>query len=123
MTAPEQPAPEPDAAVDAFGDRMIGIVNDACTALMTSIGHQTGLFDTLAGRRPSTSPEVASAAGLNERYVREWLNAMTTARIVGYEPETGTYALPEAHASWLTDAAGPDNLARLTRLLADARRG
>jgi hypothetical protein len=27
---------------------MIGVINDACTALMTSIGHQTGLFGTLA---------------------------------------------------------------------------
>ena len=109
---------EPDpAAVEAFGDRMIGIVNDACTALMTSIGHQTGLFETLAGRRPSTSGELAAAAGLNERYVREWLNAMTTARVVTYDPASSTYALPAEHAAWLTDDAGPDNLARLTVFL------
>lgn len=118
MTTLEEQAPELDsAAVEAFGDRMIGIANSACTALMTSIGHQTGLFATLAGRSPSTSAEVAAAAGLDERYVREWLNAMTTSRIVVHDPATGTYALPGEHAAWLTDDAGPDNLARLMVML------
>jgi len=109
---------EPDpAAVEAFGDRMVGIVNDACTAVMASIGHQTGLFATLAGRPPSTSAEVATAAGLDERYVREWLNALTTARVLVYEPANATYTLPAEHAVWLTDDAGPDNLARLAVML------
>ncbi|HKX15572.1 MAG TPA: hypothetical protein VJN19_10295, partial [Propionibacteriaceae bacterium] len=76
------------AALEAFADRMIGIINDACTALLTSIGHQTGVFGTLAATSPATSAEVAEAGGLNERYVREWLNAMTTARIVRYDPES-----------------------------------
>ncbi|MDQ4055079.1 MAG: class I SAM-dependent methyltransferase [Actinomycetota bacterium] len=106
---------EPDpAAVEAFGDRMIGIVNDACAALMTSIGHQTGLFATMAGRPPSTSAEVATAAGLDERYVREWLDALTTARVLVHDPAGAAYSLPAEHAAWLTDDAGPDNLARLT---------
>ena len=113
MTTVEKHAELDSEALEAFGDRMIGVVNDACTALMTSIGHQTGLFAALAGRQPSTSTEVAAAAGLNERYVREWLNAMTTARVVVHDAATGTYVLPGEHAAWLTDDAGPDNLARL----------
>jgi len=113
MTALERPVELDAEAVEAFGDKMIGVVNDACTALMTSIGHQTGLFEILAGRQPSTSAQVAEAAGLNERYVREWLNAMTTARVLVHEPATSTYVLPDEHAAWLTDDAGPDNLARL----------
>jgi SAM-dependent methyltransferase len=115
MTEVKERTPELDrSAVEAFGDRMIGIVNGASTALMTSIGHQTGLFETLAGRPPSTSHEIAAAAGLDERYVREWLNAMTAARVVVHDAEDVTYLLPDEHAVWLTDAAGPDNLARLT---------
>jgi SAM-dependent methyltransferase len=117
QTTSEQAAEVDPEAVEAFGDRMIGIVNDACTALMTSVGHQTGLFAALAGRPPATSAQVASTAGLNERYVREWLNAMTTSRIVVHQPASATYALPAAHAAWLTDDAGPDNLALLTTLL------
>ena len=37
---------------------------------------RTGLFDSLEGRSGLTSSELAGAAGLNERYVREWLAAM-----------------------------------------------
>jgi hypothetical protein len=65
-----------EAVLDAFADRMIGVLNDACTALMTSIGHQSGLFGTMATTGSATSAQVAEASGLNERYVREWLNAM-----------------------------------------------
>jgi SAM-dependent methyltransferase len=101
-----------EAARDAFADRMIGVLNDGCTALMTSIGHQAGLFGRLATTGPATSAQVAEASGLNERYVREWLNAMTTARFVRYDPESRTYTLPREHAAWLVDDAGPDNLAR-----------
>ena len=111
MTTVELPAQPDAAAVEAFGDRMVGILNEACTALMTSIGHQTGLFEALAERSPATSDEVAAVAALDARYVREWLNAMTTARILDYEPESRSDPLPAEHAAWLTEAAGPDNLA------------
>ena len=78
---------------------------------MTSVGHRAGLFDALAELDAATSPELATAAGLNERYVREWLGAMATGRIVEIDPETGRYSLPAEHAAWLTRAASPDNLA------------
>lgn len=126
MTTLEKSEELDPTAVEAFGDRMIGVLNDACTALMTSIGHQVGLFETMAGRHPSTSAQVAQAAGLNARYVEEWLNAMTTARILLHDSSTGTYVLPGEHAAWLTDEAGPDNLARLmvyVPMLAEVEQG
>jgi SAM-dependent methyltransferase len=101
-----------EAALDAFADRMIGVLSDGCTALTTSIGHQAGLFGTLATTGSATSAQVAEASGLNERYVGEWLNAMTTARFVRYDAKSRTYTLPREHAAWLVDDAGPDNLAR-----------
>jgi protein-L-isoaspartate O-methyltransferase len=120
-------APKLDqAAVEAFGDRVIGVLNDACTALMTSIGHQTGLFDALAAAGPVTSTEIARRTGLNERYVREWLKALATARILSYDPSRDRYLLPAEHAAWLTTAAGPNNLARTMQyipLLAEVEQG
>lgn len=96
---------------EAFAERMIGALNEGAIALMTSIGHRTGLFDTMAELPPSTSEQVAAAADLNERYVREWLAAMVVGRIVEHDPEHGTYYLPPEHAAWLTRAATPDNIA------------
>ena len=67
---------------DAFADRMIDMLNYGALALMTSIGHRSGLFDTMKDMKPATSDDIAKAAGLNERYVREWLGAMVTGGIV-----------------------------------------
>lgn len=60
---------------------------------------------------PSTSVEIAGEAGLNERYVREWLGTVTTGRIVEHDGVAGTYWLPAERAASLTRAAGPGNLA------------
>ena len=96
---------------EAFAGRMLETLNSAAIAVMISVGHRTGLFDTLAELDAPTSHELAAAAGLDERYVREWLGVMTTGRVVEYEPATDRYRLPAEHASWLTRAASPDNLA------------
>lgn len=100
---------------EAFAGRMVQVLNDTCLGLMAGLGHQSGLFDTMAGMAPATSGEIAEAAGLNERYVREWLGAMVVGGIVDYVPEQSTYALPPEHAASLTRAAGPDNLARIAQ--------
>ena len=99
------------ARSEAFAGKMLGILNNASLALMASIGHQTGLFDTMAELPPSTSQQIARDCKLNERYVREWLGAMVVGRIVEHDPVGGTYWLPPEHGAWLTREAGPDNMA------------
>ena len=96
---------------EAFAGRMIGTLNEGAIAIMTSIGHRTGLFDAMSGLPFSTSGEIAGAANLDERYVREWLGAMVVGGIVEHDPENGTYYLPPEHAAFLTRAASPDNIA------------
>jgi 2-polyprenyl-3-methyl-5-hydroxy-6-metoxy-1,4-benzoquinol methylase len=78
---------------------------------MASIGHRTGLFDVLRQLPPATSEEIAAKAGLHERYVREWLGAMVTARVVEVEATTNHFSLPPEHAACLTRAAAADNMA------------
>ena len=104
--------------VEAFADKMVAALNGSSLALMCSIGHQTGLFDALAGLPPSTSEEIAQAANLNERYVREWLAALVTAEVLEYQPEGQLYSLPAEHAALLTRAASPDNIAATTQWIA-----
>ncbi len=105
------------AKAEAFSKKMLGILNDASVAQMIVIGHQIGLFDTLAGLVPSTSEQIAQASSLNERYVREWLGAMVTGRIVDYDPADKTYRLPPEHAAAITRAAGPRNLAMMMQMI------
>lgn len=96
---------------DAFAEQMLGMLNAGALSLMASLGHRTGLFDTMAEMAPSDSREIARRAGLNERYVREWLGAMTTGRVVEYDPRSEHYRLPEEHAAFLTRRAAPNNMA------------
>jgi SAM-dependent methyltransferase len=105
-------APEFDTArAQDFSERVTGMLNDSFVVLMTSIGHRTGLLDAMAALPPGSSEEIAKAAGLDERYVREWLGAMVTGRFVEYDPDARTYRLPAEHAACLTRAAGTGNLA------------
>jgi SAM-dependent methyltransferase len=106
-----------EARTEAFAERMLDALNAASVMHMTSVGYRTGLFDRLAELAPSTSQEIADAAGLNERYVREWLGAMVTGRVVDYDPGERTYRLPAEHAASLTRAAGPDNIAAIAPYL------
>lgn len=100
--------PDP-AAVDGFEERLVAALNEAGMLLMTSIGHRLGLFSVLAGSTRMTSEGLAERTGFTERYIREWLGAMTAARIVVLDARTGTYRLPPEHAALLTDD-GPANM-------------
>lgn len=102
---------------EEFSQRMVATIDSAGLAILVSVGHQTGLLDAMAGLAPSTSSQIAQAAGLNERYVREWLGGMAAGRIVEYDAQTGNYSLPAQCAAVLTRAAGPDNLAVVATLI------
>ncbi|MGE3467523.1 MAG: class I SAM-dependent methyltransferase, partial [Pyrinomonadaceae bacterium] len=82
---------------------LVDTLNKSAIALGLSIGSRCGLFEAMAGKPDLTSQQIADTAGLNERYVREWLGTMVTGRVVNYFPETKTYQLPAEHAAFLTD--------------------
>jgi ubiquinone/menaquinone biosynthesis C-methylase UbiE len=104
--------------VESFALRMITALDGGSVALLVSLGHQAGLFEVMATLPPSTSAEIAAAAGLHERYVRECLDGLVAADVVGHDPAGGRYRLPAEHALLLTRAGGADNLAPTMQLLA-----
>lgn len=101
-----------------FMGTMLGILNGGSLALMLSIGHRTGLLDVMAPMGSVSSNQLAEAAGLDERYVREWLAAMTAGGIIEYSSVDQTYVLPEEHATLVTRAGGPLNIASVTQYIA-----
>jgi ubiquinone/menaquinone biosynthesis C-methylase UbiE len=104
--------PEIDAAkAEAFAGNLLSALNNGALCLMLAVGHRVGLFDVMRELPPSTSDEIAHHGALNERYVREWLGAMVTSRVVDVDPESNRYSLPPEHAAFLTRAAGADNVA------------
>jgi SAM-dependent methyltransferase len=101
--------------VQDFARKLFGLYTSGLLTLMVEIGYRTGLFEA-AGRGPATSEELADRAGLQERYVREWLSALTTGGVFEYDPATRRFTLPAEHAMCLT---GPSsrNLAPASQML------
>jgi SAM-dependent methyltransferase len=87
--------------VQAFARELFRIYTGGILTVMIQLGHRTGLFEA-AAKGPATSSGLARRAGLDERYVREWLGAMTTGRIMTHDPSSDTYELPSEHAICLT---------------------
>ena len=105
------------AKAEQFANGLLKTLNDGALCLMISIGHRTGLFDVMRELPPASAEEIARRAGLNERYVREWLGAMVTGSIIELDPATRRFRLPPEHAAFLTRAAAADNLAVFTQYI------
>jgi 2-polyprenyl-3-methyl-5-hydroxy-6-metoxy-1,4-benzoquinol methylase len=86
------------------------ITNDLGAALqgaLSYIGDRLGIFQALAKAGAVTSAELAAKTGLNERYLREWLGAMTAAKYLDYEPASARYSMPREHAMVLAEEDSP----------------
>ncbi len=77
------------------------IYNGAALTLMIDVGFRTGLWEAV-GQGIGTSAQIADRAGLEERYVREWLGAVTAGGILEYDSVDKSYKLPVEHAISLT---------------------
>jgi len=86
------------------------VVTDVGGAFVTGMGYigdRLGLFKLLAGRGPVTSGAFADAAGLDERYVREWLKAMVSAGYVEHDAAAGEYFMSADQRAVLADEGSP----------------
>ena len=72
-----------------------------------AIGDRLGLFADLTAYGEASSTDLAQRTGLDERYLREWLGGMAAAGYLGYDPDSGRYAMPPGHTPVLSEEAGP----------------
>lgn len=87
--------------VQEFARKVFGLYTGGVLTLMIELGYRSGLFEAAAAGS-ATSEELATRAGLDERYVREWLGAMATGGVFDYDPATRRFTLPAEHAQCLT---------------------
>ena len=88
--------------VKAFAGVMTNDIGAAMQGALTYIGDRLGIFKALAAA-PATVAELAERTGLNERYLREWLGAMTASTYIDYESGTARYSISPEHAMILAD--------------------
>lgn len=104
-------------AVKAFRKRMVQVREDAALGLLLGIGDELGLLDAMAASGPADSAGLAAVTGVDERYLREWLDGIVAGGVAEYDQVTRRYALPPEHAASLTSTDGPVNLARSLKML------
>jgi 2-polyprenyl-3-methyl-5-hydroxy-6-metoxy-1,4-benzoquinol methylase len=89
---------------DAFAERLFRSALGYFDLLSIRLGQRLGLYEVLA-EGPVTSQELASRAGIAERYAREWLEQQSTVGTLRADVETEdpTFSFPAGHAEVLLD--------------------
>jgi 2-polyprenyl-3-methyl-5-hydroxy-6-metoxy-1,4-benzoquinol methylase len=76
-------------------------------AISAVIGDRLGLYRALQKVMPATSAEVATAAGVGERYAREWLRCQAAGGYITFDSGTERFLLSDEQAFAL---ASPDGM-------------
>jgi SAM-dependent methyltransferase len=86
---PDPATADPDA-LKLYAFHVFSKLEGAFTAGMIHLGDRLGLYRALAdAAEPMTSAELAAAAGLDERWVREWAYNQAAAKLIGTVTDTG----------------------------------
>ncbi len=81
-----------------FVGKMLGDLGGAASIGLVHIGDALGLYKTLHQQGPMTVAELAEAAGVNQRYLREWLSHQAASGYLAYDPATQKFTLPPEQA-------------------------
>ena len=111
-----QPAID-EAKQKAFVRKALGDISSTTAVIMAMMGDRLGLFKALGDSSPTNSQELASRAGVNERYAREWLGGMAAAGYLEYDPADQRFTLPPEHAMVLAQEGGPKFVAGAYQVL------
>ena len=90
-----------------FSMQVSNDIGAAMFGALSYIGDRLGIFSALAEAGAVTSEALAQRTGLSERYIREWLGAMTAAGYVNYDPPAKSYTMPAEHAMVLARDDSP----------------
>jgi ribosomal protein L11 methylase PrmA len=111
-----------DARRDELVERLFGSALGAMDLLCVYLGDRLGMYRALADGGPSTSAELASVAGVDERYAREWLEQQAMAGILeAVDPHASDaerrYGLPAGHDEVLLDGGSLNHMAPMAQLV------
>jgi 2-polyprenyl-3-methyl-5-hydroxy-6-metoxy-1,4-benzoquinol methylase len=107
---------------DALVERLFMDAVGAFDLFSVYLGERLGLYRALADKGPLSSAELAEAAGIHERYAREWLEHQAASELLEVEPngDDRRYRLPEGHDEALLDVSSLNHIAPLARAVVGA---
>jgi 2-polyprenyl-3-methyl-5-hydroxy-6-metoxy-1,4-benzoquinol methylase len=103
MAEVKEAAERRDALVERLSANAIG----AFDLFSVYLGDVLGLYRVLVDRGPLTSVELAAAAGVHERYAREWLEQQAASALleVDQDGDVRRFRLPAGHDEALLDVS------------------
>ena len=96
-----------EAKLNAFVGQMLSDLGGASSVAMVRMGDALGLYKLLQLKGPITSVELAKAANVDERYLREWLSHQAASNYLAYDPKSGTFTLPPEQAMVFANEGSP----------------
>jgi 2-polyprenyl-3-methyl-5-hydroxy-6-metoxy-1,4-benzoquinol methylase len=104
---------------DALVERLFTSAIGAFDLFSVFVGERLGLYRVIADHGPVTSVELAQAAGVHERYAREWLEQQAASDLLEVEGdgdgEQRRFRLPEGHGEALLDVSSLNYIAPMAR--------
>lgn len=92
--------------VDYTADRAMAYLTGAAVASLVFLGDRLGLYKALRATGEASSADLAERAGLDERWVREWLHGQASAGLVRHIG-AGVFQLTDEQAAVLADEQDP----------------
>lgn len=108
---------------EALANRLLGDLSTSMETLGVWLGLRLGLYAALDRLGAAAAAELASEAGIDARYAREWLEQQAVAGVLvtgdaARDADVRRYALPAPHREVLLDEVSPYFLAPATYALA-----
>lgn len=93
--------------LEAFAEKVMGDLGGAFAVLLSYLADRTGIYRTLRDIGRSDVERLAKAAGVDTRYLREWLSAQAAGGYVSYHAEDDTFSLTPEQAIVLAEEGHP----------------
>src|SRR5712691_1374086 len=104
---------------DALVGRLFMNAIGAFDLFSVYVGDRLGLYRILADQGPLTSAELAAAAGVHERYAREWLEQQAASDLLEVDTDGNRdqrrFRLPDGYEEPLLDVSSLNYIAPMAR--------
>jgi 2-polyprenyl-3-methyl-5-hydroxy-6-metoxy-1,4-benzoquinol methylase len=96
-----------EGKLNVFIGQMLGDLGGASSIAMVRLGGSLGLYETLHANGAMTCAQLAQAAKVHERYLREWLSHQAASNYLAYDAKTNTFSIPPEQAMVFVNRESP----------------
>lgn len=96
-----------EGKLNAFIGQMLSDLGGASSIAMVRMGDAFGLYKMLLDKGPMTSVELAKAAKVDERYLREWLSHQAASNYLSYDAASAKFSLLPEQAMVFANEESP----------------